>query len=196
MPIIYNTINSLTEKLPAHLGGHYNKTHTDENTLRYLIDTFNIKNMYDIGCGPGGMLDLAGKLGLNATGIDGDYTIKFPDHLDIIIHDFTSGPLNLQPVDLGWSCEFLEHVEEKYAINYFSIFLQCKIVCCTFATTTGGYHHVNVKNQYYWDKIFFKYGFTKDFDATKNIKNNSSMKRNFIRNTGTVYINNQFMRDI
>lgn len=189
MPIISNSFTQTDVPLPKHLGGHYNKTHLDENTLKYLITNFNVKSMYDVGCGPGGMVDLAIRLGINATGIDGDFTIKFPPHLNIILHDFASAPLDLDPVDLAWSCEFLEHVDEKYAENYFSVFLKCKVVCCTFATTLGGYHHVNVKNQYYWDRMFFKYGFIKNYDATSEVKRISSMTRNFIRNTGTVYIN-------
>jgi hypothetical protein len=191
MPIIYNTIYN--NGVPKHLGGHGNKTHIDENTLNYLIKQFNIKSLYDIGCGPGGMVVLAKGKGIKATGIDGDSRIKFPEDIDIIIHDFTMGSLDLDVVDLGWSCEFLEHVEEKYAPNYFSVFIKCKIICCTFATTGGGYHHVNVQNQYYWDKMFSRYGFKKDYDSTHNIKKYSSMKRNFIRNTGTVYINTKFV---
>ena len=39
------------EKLPDHLGGHLNKTHTDRGTLLYLKNKYNIKSMIDIGCG-------------------------------------------------------------------------------------------------------------------------------------------------
>ena len=45
------------EKLPDHLGGHLNKTHTDRGTLLYLKNKYNIKSMIDIGCGPGAMSD-------------------------------------------------------------------------------------------------------------------------------------------
>lgn len=178
--------------LPKHLGGHANITHIDENTLNYLIAKFNIKSMCDIGCGPGGMVHLAKNKGLNSLGIDGDFTISFPKHLNIIIHDFTNGPLSIMDYDLGWSCEFLEHVEEKYQDNYFSIFNKCKIVCCTFATSIKGHHHVNVKNQNYWDHIFLNYGFIKDINTTNYIRKYSSMKREFIRNTGSVYINKKY----
>jgi hypothetical protein len=92
-------------------------------------------------------------------------------------------------VDLIWTCEFLEHVAEQYINNYFTLFLQSKIVFCTFSTSKGGYHHVNVKTQDYWDNVFSQYGFTKDIISTDYIRSNSSMKRNFVRNTGTVYKN-------
>lgn len=180
----------MSKLLPKHLGGHYNITHIDDGTLQYLIDTFDIKTMYDVGCGPGGMVALAKSKGLKCIGIDGDYTINYPKELDIVIHDFTIKPLILPLADLAWSCEFLEHVEEKYMDNYFSVFVTCRVVCCTFATihSKKGHHHVNLKNQKYWDEKFMKYGFIKDDLSTMAIKKHSTMKRNFIRNTGTVYI--------
>ena len=63
-------------ELEAHLGGHQGKTHTDEGTLRWAISKLGIKSMLDIGCGPGGMVELANKMGVDAHGLDGDYTLK------------------------------------------------------------------------------------------------------------------------
>lgn len=179
--------------LPNHLGGHCNITHIDEDTLDYLINRYSISSMYDVGCGPGGMVKLAQSKGLTVTGIDGDFTITYPKDLNVIIHDFTTGPLNLPPVDLVWTCEFLEHVAEEYMNNYFAVFTQSKVVCCTFSLSRGGYHHVNVKNQSYWDNQFQSRGFIKDLDATMYIRSHSSMSRNFIRNTGTVYTNSKYL---
>jgi len=177
-------------KLPKHLGGHLNTTHIDESTLDYLIQTFKIKNMYDVGCGPGEMVRLANSKNVQAIGIDGDFTIKYTD-IKVILHDFTFGPLIVKPADLAWSCEFLEHVEEKYINNYFSVFKKCRVVCCTFSMSYKGHHHVNVKDQKYWDEKFKINGFTKDLESTNYIRQNSSMKRNFVRETGTVFVNNE-----
>ena len=174
--------------LPRHLGGHANITHLDESTLDYLIDKYNVKSMYDVGCSVGGMVQLAQKKGVQSTGIDGDFTLKHPDEINVILHDFTIGPLHLPEADLSWSVEFLEHVHEKYMDNYFAVFRQCKLICCTFSTSLKGHHHVNVKNQSYWDEKFKSYGFHKDVQATDCIRKKSSMKRDFIRNTGTIYI--------
>lgn len=175
--------------LPKHLGGHYNITHIDEGAIDYLINTFNIKTMYDIGCGPGGMVNLALNKGIKCTGIDGDFTLKFPNFWPIIFHDFTSGGLELDVVDLGWSCEFLEHVEEKYINNYFTVFNKCKFIFCTFSLSDNGYHHVNVKNQDYWNSIFEARGFVLDIDNTLKLRKISTMERNFVRDTGSLYIN-------
>jgi SAM-dependent methyltransferase len=178
--------------LPSHLGGHYNITHIDEVTLEYLINTFNVNTMYDVGCGPGGMVGLAMKKGLNVTGIDGDFTLVFPVDFNIIIHDFTKNQLDLQPADLAWSCEFLEHVPEEYIDNYFSVFNVCKVVCCTFSTTLDGHNHVNVKNQEYWNNVFSDRGFFFDEEKSLHIRNISSMTRDFVRQTGSIYINSHF----
>lgn len=183
--------------LPNHLGGHENRTHLDESTLDYLLDKFDIRSMYDIGCGPGGMVGLALSKNIQVSGIDGDFTIKYPDTIknNIIIHDFTQRPLSLPYRDLSWSCEFLEHVDEKYMNNYFSVFTVTKVVCCTFCDKHGaGHHHVNIKDQNYWDKKFAEFNFSKDEESTKFIRNNSSMIRDFMRQTGTVYINNEYTR--
>ena len=176
-------------ELPKHLGGHENRTHIDEVTLDFLISKFNVKTMYDVGCGPGGMTELASSKGIDATGIDGDFTIKFKEGFQLLLHDFTTGPLFVRPADLAWSVEFLEHVEKKYMKNYFPVFKDCKVVCCTFATNDKGYHHVNVEDQAYWDDQFINRGFMKDNVSTEWIRTHSSMPREFIRNTGTVYIN-------
>jgi SAM-dependent methyltransferase len=179
------------KQLPKHLGGHENRTHTDRSTLEYLKNTFNIKTMYDIGCGPGGMLSLAKQMNIDAIGIDGDFTLRHPKELQIVLHDFTVGPLECETKDLSWSCEFLEHVEEKFMDNYFSVFEKTKIVCCTFCNVPGkGHHHVNVQNQEYWDKKFLQRGFIKSVEHTNKIRLISSMDRDFIRNTGTIYLQN------
>ena len=62
--------------LEAHLGGHQNKTHLDHGALDWLIKTTNAKTFLDIGCGPGGMVELAKSKGLLVKGIDGDHTLK------------------------------------------------------------------------------------------------------------------------
>ena len=81
------------EKLPDHLGGHLNKTHTDRGTLLYLKQKYNIKSSIDIGCGPGAMVQIANDRGIDAWGIDGDFTLTYPTDIEnkIIMHDFTTG---------------------------------------------------------------------------------------------------------
>jgi len=135
--------------LENHLGGHNNKTHLDTGALAWLQETFDVKTFLDIGCGPGGMVKLANSVGLQAHGIDGDYTLERYNPSKFLIHDFTKGTAPLtQTYDVGWSVEFLEHVYEEYMPNYMHSFLQCKYVIVTYAPPGWtGHHHVNLQEE-------------------------------------------------
>jgi hypothetical protein len=108
----------------------------------------------------------------------------------VIIHDFTIGPLDVEPRDLCWSVEFLEHVREQYMDNYFSIFDKCNYILCTANPNANkGHHHVNAKPMSYWIEKFNERGFSFIEEDTNFIRTNGSMKREFIRNTGLVFKN-------
>lgn len=175
-------------KLPYHLGGHLNKTHIDKSSLSYFINNFQIKSFLDIGCGPGGMVQHALSLGLKATGIDGDFTLEKADWR--ITHDFTKGPIIIEKADLGWSVEFLEHVEKEYQSNYMSAFSQCNYVFITHALPNKkGHHHVNLEQDSYWIEVFENYNFIFLKKETEEIRRASSMRREFVRSTGLVFKN-------
>ncbi len=180
---------------PEHLGGHYNVTHIDKNNLIYMQEKYMIKTMIDIGCGPGGMVDTALSLGIDCIGVDGDPSVI---NKNIIQHDFVSNKLNLEKkFDFAWSCEFVEHVEEKYQDNYMCLFQKCKYVIITFAPPgRKGYHHVNCQEENYWIKVFEKYNFVFSKEETDYIRNNSSMnldrpKKQFVQRNGLFFINKE-----
>ena len=178
--------------LPMHLGGHENETHIDEGALNYLLNKFNIKSFLDIGCGPGGMVELAYKKNLKSIGIDGDFTLKRERPEFYITHDYTTGPapLNDEIWDLGWSCEFLEHVEEKYMDNYMDSFLKCKYIIITHALPgQGGHYHVNEQTPNYWFIKFGERGFLFDLKTTNEVRQASTMKERFMRTTGLFFWN-------
>ena len=82
----------MNASLPEHLGGHMNMVHTDRATLLYLQEKYNINSMVDVGCGPGDMVMIAKDRGINAMGIDGDFTLQDmwkARELPIVLHDFT-----------------------------------------------------------------------------------------------------------
>ena len=185
-----NTSQVNQDSLPSHLGGHLNKTHNDRGTLTFLINEFKIKSFLDIGCGPGGMVSLAGMRGLEAVGIDGDWEVEKEKDTNIVIHDFTSGPAPLEKeFSLGWSVEFLEHVDEKYQDNYMQAFARCKLVVCTAAGPGApGHHHVNCQPQEYWHNVFDKYGFDYDDAVTQRIRTQeSTMQKPFMQRTGMFF---------
>jgi len=174
-------------KTGAHLGGHAGITHIDEAALRWAIARWKAQSFLDIGCGPGGMVRLASKLLRLADGIDGDPSIDgFPG---LIRHDFTKGIcVGLKKYDLGWSVEFLEHIEERFLPNAMHAFQRCRFVIMTAAPPgAGGHHHVNCQPSDYWIKVFRQYGFRFLERHTAQAKERSTMARDFLRSTGLVF---------
>lgn len=171
-------------KLPKHLGGHQNITNVDTKILPYIVNKYRIKNMVDIGCGPGGMCNVANSLNISWTGVDGDFTLK--NKANIIIHDFSVEKLDIkQKFDLAWSSEFLEHVDEKYIDNYMPVFASANIVIATAALPgTPGYHHVNCKDLDYWCDVFANYNMFYDEKETHHLKNISDMRKGFFKRHG------------
>lgn len=183
-------------KLPDHLGGHSNKTNIDEGALNWILKKFKPKTFLDIGCGPGGMVELAVSKNLDAFGIDGDFTLQRFDDSRFLIHDFSSGSVSMdRQFDIGWSCEFVEHVYEKFIPNYITSFQQCKIICMTYAPPGhGGYHHVNEQDEKYWIDTLLKYGFLFDQISTNEFRNSSTMhngkkSKSFVKHRGLVFVN-------
>lgn len=180
-----------TDKLPDHLGGHLNKTHIDEGTLDFICKHFDIATLLDIGCGTGNMLDLAHERGIHSVGIDGDYTL--PRRRNVHIHDFTTGPFltwenNDIEFDLGWSVEFLEHVEAKHVPAIMHAFQRCKHLIVTAAPPGyTGHHHVNCRNLDYWEGVFNASGFWYDKETTVKIKEASTMNKPFMQTNGMFF---------
>jgi len=180
--------------LPHHLGGHENMTHVDDGALQFLIERYDAKSFLDVGCGPGGMVDLSLEKGLIAHGVDGDFTVNHKNPNNITIHDYVTGPVKLnRNYDIGWSCEFLEHVEEVYMANYMDTFKYCKVIAVTHAfPNQQGHHHVNLKSPEYWIEKFSFYGFSQDIEATQLIREKSTMGDEYIRLSGLVFLNSNF----
>ena len=172
--------------IPEHLGGHYNRCHTDDGVLHYLVKKFELESMIDVGCGIGCMVGLAQGLGLSAMGIDGDGSVE--RNVPMLIHDFRESPPPLGKVDLIWSVEFVEHVEEEYMDNYMDAFKAGKYICMTHAPPKSkGHHHVNCQPVEYWIDKMESYGFTFLPKETKEIRVRSTMERDFIRRHGLMF---------
>ncbi len=185
----------IPERLGHHLSGHGSKTWIDEGAFKKLIDIIEVKTMIDVGCGPGGMIKYSKKFGIKSIGVDGDNSIIRDLDTDFFLHDYTKGIFEIDfYFDLCWCVEFLEHVEEKYASNYFNTFAKCKYVFCTFAPKgKGGYHHVNLQNEEYWINMFEKYNFKYDKKNTEKIRLSSTIHKNFVRSFGLLFKNKKII---
>lgn len=173
-----------------------NKVHTDRTTLVYLRDKYGLKSMVDIGCGPGDMVQIANLRGMDAIGVDGDWTLKetwedlgISDN--VFLHDFTHGKFTSpkEEYDLAWSVEVLEHVEEQYLENMLDLFGKCKYAIVTAAPPGhGGHHHVNEQPKEYWIEKFASVGLVYDEGVTSTIRGEvSSMRKPFMQRSGMFF---------
>jgi len=168
---------------PPHLGGHQGITWLDDPVLTELIRRYGVTSMLDVGCGPGGMLDLAADRGLVCMGIDGDPAVM---RLDVKWHDYTKGPLPTSGWDLVWCVEFVEHVAAEYQENYLATFAGGKVLFLTAAYVgQGGHHHVNEQPDTYWIDLLEGRGWRLDEEATQWVRAHGAMP--FARMTGMVF---------
>lgn len=177
-----------------HLGGHLFKTHVDFGALDFYCSKYGVPNSFiDVGCGPGGMLKMVRdrKVGC-VLGIEGDPALEAVhkrDRLPVVHHDFTEGPVNLfQEFDLGWSVEFVEHVEARYVQNFMPVLAKCRHVIMTHALPHApGYHHVNCREQGYWTDIFEAFGLEYSEEDTHQLRKASTMQKGFMQKTGMFF---------
>ena len=181
----------------GHLGGFH--IEGDAYTIMpdvwdWLITTYNIKSIVDIGCARGHSTKYFEEKGINCLGIEGIPTAISSKvcSSEIIEHDYTKGKLDKisdKVFDLGWCAEFVEHVEEQYVSNFMHTYESCKHVCITHGLPgQDGYHHVNCQTTEYWIDIFNKHGFDYDEKSTDLIRSMSNGKLfRWGRNTLTLF---------
>lgn len=134
--------------------------HGDESSFfpemwSMLIHEVPIKSMIDLGCGVGKCVKFFDDHKVDAWGIDGSKEVYNHSGMKhrFLIHDFYDGPYLKKEGDLVHTCEFLEHIDEKYLPNVFDTikFANPKLfVSCASLPKKGGHHHVNCQNVQYW----------------------------------------------
>ena len=89
-----------------------------------------------------------------------------------IVHDYVNGPIeNLPEYDLGWCCEFVEHVEEQYSDNFLETFKRCKVLVMTHAVPgQQGFHHVNCQDSDYWKFKLMERGYDYQHDISMKLR--------------------------
>lgn len=185
----------------GHLGGYIRRSiafpHGDwwtwcPRVWDFIAGEFNPEILIDVGCGEGHALRYFSDLGIGAIGIDGMATAQdagiVPREL-ILVHDFTTGPPTMYGnVDVVWSCEFVEHVDEQFIDNFLSVFQRAqKAVLMTHATPgQAGHHHVNCQPSEYWIGHMRARGFRVDQKMTE--KTRSLAPYTHWERTGVVFV--------
>lgn len=165
-----------------HLGGYIRSSprpapsglaveHGDPETWnprlwRWAVDRFGVQSALDVGCGEGHAARYLRELGVEVLGVDGSKLARRDSRIPDahVLHDFTTGPyVPNRPFDLAWSCEFVEHVEDRYADNFLTCFEAAEIVMMTYAAPgQPGWHHVNCRPASYWAWRLLERGFAFD----------------------------------
>jgi SAM-dependent methyltransferase len=147
----------------THLGGYVAGPIGDAATFypelwTWAVKELGVRSVLDIGCGEGHALRFfAAELGCFVEGVDG-----VPQENPFIReHDFTTGPYNIRrQFDLVWSCEAVEHIEERFLRNLVPSFQSGKYVFMTHAFPgQAGHHHVNCQPPDYWRGFFATIGY-------------------------------------
>jgi len=130
----------------------------------WLIHKFHVQSVIDIGCGQGYAVSFFKGQGLAATGLDGSLEAISSSVAPsaVVQHDFyQSAYLPAGTVDMVWSCEFIEHIEEKYLENVLSSLSKAgKVIALTHAFPgQPGHHHVNCQPTIYWIGLLRRAGF-------------------------------------
>lgn len=157
----------MTMETAGHLGGYLKGG--DPDTLYpdmwdWLVDTWEVKSVIDIGCGDAPALKHFLGRGVRAVGVDG----MPPTHPLVVQHDYEKGPyMPGGDFDLAWSAEFVEHVDEQYVPNFMATFRAARFAMITHAEPgQPGWHHVNCKSADYWKGVFAGAGFEFDDSLT------------------------------
>ena len=144
-----------------------------------------MKSVIDVGCGEGHAARHFADQGCDVIGIDGVWQLS--QNWQFYMHDYTRGPWPTKvrgnrmegATDLVWSCEFVEHIEERYVPNFLETFLMAPLVLMTHAAPgQQGHHHVNCQLPDYWQGAMAASGYELDLDLTNETRLLAGMNQN------------------
>jgi SAM-dependent methyltransferase len=134
----------------------------------------------DVGCGEGHAAGFFRGIGCKVLGIDGSRQARaasvIPDAH--VLHDYQDAPFDPawrglgKQWDLVWSCEFVEHVDERFVPNFLVTFSAArKYLMITYAHPgQPGWHHVNCRDEDYWIEKVVGAGFRFDGALTRKAR--------------------------
>ena len=190
----------------GHLGGYLRSGHLLAKKLslehgdpatwtpdlwQWAHDELEVRSVLDLGCGEGHAAGFFKELGCRVLGVDGSVLAE----KDSVIpgfhlrHDFVDGPfIPDDRFDLVWSCEFVEHVEERFTQNFLASFSTAtKYILMTFAGPgKPGWHHVNCQPRHYWINKIERLGFRHDEGLSREARQKAG--HGHFSRTGLVFV--------
>lgn len=165
-----------------HLGGNMDggdsATDFAGDLFPWLIKTFGIKSLIDVGCAQGHALHAFQKLGVpKLLGIEGLAYNASKCKVPVIVHDLTTGPYIVPGYDFVWCSDVAEHIEERYVENLLATLANGKIVAMAQGGPEmghSGWHHVNNQPESYWIEKMASVGLVTDETLTQEARKQSS----------------------
>lgn len=165
-----------------HLGGNMDggDSATDfiADLFPWLVKTFNIKSLIDVGCAQGHALHAFKTLGVEQLlGIEGLAYNASKVQVPCIVHDLTQGPCIVEGYDFVWCSDVAEHIEEQYVDNLLLTLASGKVLAMAQGGPEmghSGWHHVNNQPESYWIEKLKTVGFETDEALTAEARTKSS----------------------
>jgi len=158
-----------------HLGGFvkFDKDGVSPRAWRYMMQNLTIQSVVDVGCGRGISTSWFKSHGARVLCLEGSHDAVTHSHLppeNIVEHDFTRGPYwPEETFDALWSVEFLEHVGRPYMPNYLPAFHKAALIFASHSVW-GGWHHVEVHTEEWWNHRFASQGFVLSPYLTEQVR--------------------------
>jgi hypothetical protein len=145
----------------------------DEHVWTYMVKFLNVRSVIDVVCGRGWSTKWFVDHNVDALCVEGSHDAVSQSLLPpekIVEHDFARGPWwPSKTYDVVWSIEFVEHVSRQFIAHYLPIFRRAAIIMITHSVW-GGWHHVEVHEQYWWIVRMELAGFLYSDELTEKMK--------------------------
>jgi SAM-dependent methyltransferase len=174
-------------QIPMYAQGSCGVTHVDEGMLEWFWQQ-DLRSLLDVGCGPGGQVAAARRMGYRALGLDVDITLyRQPS---VALCDLCVEPILLpRCADLVWSVECAEHIPPDCVPAYLeTLTANCGIALVLTASQMEAELHVSVHPVGWWIERVTDSGLLDyDPDSARLIAAHSTMEREFLRETGMIF---------
>lgn len=162
----------------GHLGGYFHggdPATWSPKLWTWLVQNLRPTSVMDLGCGEGQSTRFFRDLGCEVVGVEGSPVAiaNSPIPEAMVHHDICAGPyVPSKPVDMIWSCEFLEHIDESHLPSILKTMnAAAKFVVMTHAFPgQKGHHHVNCQPNRYWVSLLGVLGFRLNKKLTREAR--------------------------